>query len=216
MDQIPSLVSTFAFFCFIFASYDWSIVYGNSEVDILSAFSSQLQDPNNVFTSWDGSLRSPCTWFHITCNKANSVVQIDLKNLNLSGPLIPELGQLVNLHYMDISGNSIIRIIPKEFGNLKNLVVLDLSRNNLHGRIPNTLGKLQHLRFLRLNNNALSGAIPYSLTTLHALHVLDLSSNRLSGYVPTNGSFSHFTHASFANNPKLIFHAAPPSPAPPN
>lgn len=216
MDQIPLLVTTFAFFWFIFASYNLSSVYGKSEVDVLSAFSSQLQDPNNVFTSWDTSLVTPCTWFHITCNNAKSVIHIDLKNANLSGQLIPELGQLLKLDYMDISGNNITGIIPKEFGNLKNLVGLDLHRNKLHGRIPNTLGKLQHLRILRLNNNALTGTIPYSLTTLSALRVLDLSTNRLSGYVPTNGSFSHFTPASFANNPKLIFHAAPLAPAPPS
>ncbi|WZZ70824.1 hypothetical protein YC2023_082194 [Brassica napus] len=37
---------------------------------------SLVDDPNNVLQSWDATLVSPCTWFHITCNSENSVIRL--------------------------------------------------------------------------------------------------------------------------------------------
>ncbi|KAK8622425.1 hypothetical protein V6N13_117342 [Hibiscus sabdariffa] len=72
----------------------------NSEGDALNAWKSQLVDPNNVLQSWDPTLVNPCTWFHVTCNSENSVTRLDLGNANLSGTLVPQLGQLANLQYL--------------------------------------------------------------------------------------------------------------------
>ncbi|KAL1289630.1 uncharacterized protein [Arachis hypogaea] len=179
-------------------------VSGNAEGDALNALKSNLQDPNNVLQSWDATLVNPCTWFHVTCNSDNSVTRVDLGNADLSGTLVPNLGNLPNLQYLELFNNNITGKIPDELGNLKNLVSLDLYLNVLTGPIPATLGKLSYLRVLRLNNNALSGGIPMSLTRINTLQVLDLSNNKLKGTVPVNGSFSMFTPISFQNNPGLI------------
>nr|XP_025680979.1 BRASSINOSTEROID INSENSITIVE 1-associated receptor kinase 1 isoform X1 [Arachis hypogaea] len=168
-------------------------VSGNAEGDALNALKSNLQDPNNVLQSWDATLVNPCTWFHVTCNSDNSVTRVDLGNADLSGTLVPNLGNLPNLQYLELFNNNITGKIPDELGNLKNLVSLDLYLNVLTGPIPATLGKLSYLRVLRLNNNALSGGIPMSLTRINTLQVLDLSNNKLKGTVPVNGSFSMFT-----------------------
>ncbi|KAJ1419907.1 Serine/threonine-protein kinase, active site [Sesbania bispinosa] len=175
----------------------------NVDCDALNALKSNLQDPNNVLQSWDATLVNPCTWFHVTCNGDNSVTRVDLGNADLSGTLVPQLGQLTNLQYLELYSNNITGKIPDELGNLTNLVSLDLYLNNLTGPIPNTLGNLGKLRFLRLNNNTLSGGIPWSLTKVASLQVLDLSNNHLSGDVPVNGSFSLFTPISYQNNPGL-------------
>ncbi|KAL8222705.1 hypothetical protein R6Q57_020104 [Mikania cordata] len=215
MDRIQSMISTFALIWFVLGLYNISVVYGNSEGDALYAFKKQLHDPNGVLQSWDRTLVNPCTWYHVTCNNLNSVTRIDLGSANLTGRIVPQLGQLANLEYLELNNNNIRGIIPEQLGNLTRLVSLDLYLNKLQGHIPETLGKLQKLRFLRLNNNALTGTIPYSLTTITTLQVLDMSNNRLRGYVPNNGSFVLFTLVSFANNPKLIFHAVVPfAPAP--
>ncbi|XWS68327.1 hypothetical protein CRYUN_Cryun04dG0080800 [Craigia yunnanensis] len=187
-------------------------VVGNAEGDALNALKTNVADPNNVLQSWDPTLVNPCTWFHVTCNSENSVTRVDLGNANLSGQLVPQLGQLSNLQYLELYSNNISGIIPEELGNLTNLVSLDLYLNALTGHIPTTLGKLSKLRFLRLNNNTLSGEIPMVLTTVTALQVLDLSNNRLEGDIPVNGSFSLFTPISFANN---RLNNPPPSPPPP-
>ncbi|CAL0300805.1 unnamed protein product [Lupinus luteus] len=179
-------------------------VSANAEGDALNALKSNLDDPNNVLQSWDATLVNPCTWFHVTCNSDNSVTRVDLGNADLTGQLVPQLGQLPYLQYLELYSNNISGKIPDEIGNLTNLVSLDLYLNKLNGPIPNTLGKLANLRFLRLNNNSLSGGIPMSLTTVSSLQVLDLSNNQLKGVVPVNGSFSLFTPISYSNNSGLI------------
>ncbi|OAY71400.1 somatic embryogenesis receptor kinase 2-like [Ananas comosus] len=178
-------------------------VWANMEGDALHTLRTNLNDPNNVLQSWDPTLVNPCTWFHVTCNNDNSVIRVDLGNAQLSGTLVPQLGLLKNLQYLELYSNNISGIVPTDLGNLTNLVSLDLYLNNFSGEIPDTLGKLTKLRFLRLNNNSLSGPIPQSLTNINALQVLDLSNNNLSGTVPSTGSFSLFTPISFANNPLL-------------
>ncbi|KAL9262836.1 LRR receptor kinase SERK2-like protein [Drosera capensis] len=192
--------------------YRISIVRGDAEGDALSSLKHALSDPSGVLQSWDPTLVNPCTWFHVTCNSDNSVIRVDLGNANLTGTLVPQLGQLPNLQYLELFSNNISGKIPIELGNLTNLVSLDLYLNNLTGQIPDTLGKLSKLRFLRLNNNSLTGAIPDSLTNISTLQVLDLSYNHLSGTVPVNGSFSLFTPISFTGNANLTF---PTTPSPP-
>nr|AEC46977.1 somatic embryogenesis receptor-like kinase [Ananas comosus]AEZ52378.1 somatic embryogenesis receptor-like kinase 3 [Ananas comosus] len=197
-------------------------VLANPEGDALSKLKNNLNDPTNVLQSWDPTLVNPCTWFHVTCDSDNSVIRVDLGNAQLSGTLVPDLGVLKNLQYLELYGNNISGSIPYELGNLTNLVSLDLYMNKFSGPIPPTLGNLMNLRFLRLNNNSLSGQIPQSLTNITTLQVLDLSNNNLSGSVPSTGSFSLFTPISFQNNPNLCGPGTtkrcpngPPLPSPP-
>ncbi|KAE8687727.1 Somatic embryoproteinsis receptor kinase 4 [Hibiscus syriacus] len=193
-----------------------SRVAGNAEGDALYALKTKLADPNNVFQNWDPTHPNPCVWFNITCNAENSVARVDLGDANLSGQLVPELGQLANLQYLELYSNNISGTIPEELGNLTSLVSLDLFSNALTGPIPAALGKLRKLRFLRLNNNSLTGQIPMSLTTIVSLQVLNLSNNRLEGDIPVNGSFSVFNPTSFRNNGLNNPPVAPQSPAIPS
>ncbi|KAK4757524.1 hypothetical protein SAY87_018825 [Trapa incisa] len=121
---------------------------GNFEGDALNAFKSNLADPNNALQSWDPTLVNPCTWSNITCDLDNSVTRIDLGNANLSGQLVPQLGHLTQLQYLELYSNNISGGIPDELGNLTNLVSMDLYLNSLTGPIPTTLGKLSKLRFM--------------------------------------------------------------------
>ncbi|KAF7128098.1 hypothetical protein RHSIM_Rhsim11G0134800 [Rhododendron simsii] len=134
--------------CFVLVVSLLLRAHGNSEGDALNALKTNLADPNNVLQSWDPTLVNPCTWFHVTCNSDNSVTRVDLGNANLSGQLVPQLGQLPNLQYLELYSNNISGRVPNELGNLTNLVSLDLYLNVLSGPIPDTLGNLQRLRFL--------------------------------------------------------------------
>lgn len=178
-------------------------VSGDSQGDALYALRRNLKDPENVLQSWDPTLVNPCTWFHVTCSPSNQVIRVDLGNAGLSGSLVPELGNLHSLQYLELSKNKLDGSIPVELGQLKSLVSLDLYNNNFTGEIPAALGQLKSLIFLRLNNNQLRGRIPSTLTGLPALKVLDLSNNDLCGTIPTKGSFSRFSQRSFENNPSL-------------
>ncbi|CAL5379827.1 unnamed protein product [Camellia sinensis] len=179
MDRVVSAISSSAFLC-LFLVFSWLFqASGNAEGDALIALKTNLADPNNVLQNWNSTLVNPCTWFNVTCNSENSVTRVDLGNANLSGQLVPQLGLLLNLQYLELYSNNISGRIPIELGNLTSLVSLDLYLNNLSGIIPDTLGRLQKLRFLdrRLNNNTLSGTIPMSLTTISSLQSLFVAGN---------------------------------------
>ena len=209
--MISSFMSLF-FILWIFVVLDLVLkVYGHAEGDALIVLKNSMIDPNNALHNWDASLVSPCTWFHVTCSE-NSVIRVELGNANLSGKLVPELGQLPNLQYLELYSNNITGEIPVELGNLTNLVSLDLYMNKITGPIPDELANLNQLQSLRLNDNSLLGNIPVGLTTINSLQVLDLSNNNLTGNVPVHGSFSIFTPISFKNNP-FLYQTTPVTPA---
>ncbi|KAH7845800.1 hypothetical protein Vadar_006187 [Vaccinium darrowii] len=120
----------------------------NFYCDFLNSFRVNLEDPNNVLQNWDPTLVNPCTWHHVTCNYDNSVTRVDLGNAALSGQLVPQLGMLKNLQYLELFNNNISGPILSDLGNLTNLVSLDLYSNSFSGEIPDTLGNLLTLRFL--------------------------------------------------------------------
>lgn len=179
------------------------LAHGNSEGDALYTLRRSLSDPGNVLQSWDPTLVNPCTWFHITCNQDNRVTRVDLGNSNLSGHLVPELGKLEHLQYLELYKNNIQGTIPSELGNLKGLISLDLYNNNISGTIPPSLGKLKSLVFLRLNDNHLTGPVPRDLVGISSLKVVDVSNNDLCGTIPTSGPFEHIPLNNFENNPRL-------------
>ncbi|KAI8562581.1 hypothetical protein RHMOL_Rhmol03G0046000 [Rhododendron molle] len=164
-------------------------VSGNSEGDALSALRRSLSDPDKVLQSWDPNLVNPCTW--------------DLGNSNLSGHLVPELGKLEHLQYLELYKNNIQGTIPVELGNLKSLISLDLYDNKISGIIPPSLGKLKSLVFLRLNDNQLTGPIPRELSDISSLKVVDVSKNNLCGTIPTSGPFEHIPLSNYEDNPRL-------------
>lgn len=180
-----------------------ALTSANTEGDALYALRRAVHDPENVLQSWDPTLVDPCTWFHVTCDADNRVTRLDLGNAKLSGNIVPELGKLERLQYLELYMNNLMGSIPSELGQLKNLVSLDLYHNSLTGSIPPSLSNLSNLKFLRLNGNKLTGRIPRELTKLGNLKIFDVSSNDLCGTIPTYGSFSKFTEESFMNNSRL-------------
>ncbi|CAL9100070.1 unnamed protein product [Musa acuminata var. zebrina] len=198
-DIAARTVSVFA----VVALLSLTLVSSNSEGDALYALRKSLSDPGNVLESWDPTLVNPCTWFHITCNQDNRVTRVDLGNSKLSGHLVPDIGRLEHLQYLELYKNNIQGTIPTEFGNLKSLISLDLYNNNISGVIPPALGKLKSLVFLRLNDNHLTGQIPRELVEISSLKVVDVSNNDLCGTIPTTGPFEHIPLNNFENNPRL-------------
>ncbi|KAE8023747.1 hypothetical protein FH972_009415 [Carpinus fangiana] len=138
----------------------------NLEGDALYALRRAVKDPNGVLESWDPTLVDPCTWFHATCDTDNRVTRLDLGHVGLSGSLVPQLGDLSNLQYLEVYANSLTGVIPPAIGKLKNLINLDLYENQLSGTIPPSLGNLGSLRFLRLSSNKLIGKVPAEILQL--------------------------------------------------
>ena len=61
-----------------------NLAASNSEGDALYTLKRSLSDPDNVLQSWDPTLVSPCTWFHVTCNQDNRVTRVYASSLSLS------------------------------------------------------------------------------------------------------------------------------------
>ncbi|KAG8068855.1 hypothetical protein GUJ93_ZPchr0005g14381 [Zizania palustris] len=167
-----------------------TLVSCNTEGDILGEISYAImqvwKDPNDVLESWDPTLTNPCSWLHITCGNNNSVVSVDLGSAGLSGPLIPQLGGLSYLQYLELYGNELNGSIPTTLGKLSNLISLDLQDNLFTGTIPDSLGTISTLQLLRLHGNNLTGAIPQSFGNLTNLIYLELQWNALSDSIPAS------------------------------
>ncbi|KAL3621449.1 hypothetical protein CASFOL_036361 [Castilleja foliolosa] len=132
----------------ILVMFPFTIVYADYQV-MLYVWKQTLDDPNEILKSWDSTLSNPSTWLYITWNDdTKGVERIDLGNTHLSGPLVPALGKLDKLKYLELYGNNINGQIPKELENLANLESLDLYNNILTGPILGGLGNLTNLRFL--------------------------------------------------------------------
>ena len=111
-------------------------------------------------------------------------------NQFIGGNLPEELGQLINLTYLDLSDNNFSGSIPSSIGNLSNLEHLDLS-NNSSGfmwfiddgidLVPPEIGNLSNLRFLNLERCFIS-EIPIEMANLINLDTLKLSSNPFGNY----------------------------------
>ncbi|XP_052302015.1 receptor-like protein 6 [Populus trichocarpa] len=126
---------------------------------------------------------------------------LDLSGNNLNGQIVSSLGNLTQLTYLVISGNNLNSQITSSLGNLTQLTYLDLSGNNLISQIPSSLGNLTQLTFLDLSNNNLSGQIPSSLGNLVHLRSLFLGSNKFMGQVPDSlGSLVNLSDLDLSNN----------------
>ncbi|XVF37377.1 hypothetical protein REPUB_Repub20aG0002800 [Reevesia pubescens] len=200
--------------CLLLLAAAASTITDPSEVSALLAVKKLLVDPMKHLRNWNEG--DPCTsnWTGLVCsdNLENDgylhVVELHLLNMNLSGDLAPELGQLSHLKILDFMWNELTGSIPKEIGYispltllllngnklsgtlpvelayLSNLNRLQVDQNNLSGQIPKTYANLSSVRHLHVNNNSLSGQIPPELSQLSTLLHLLLDNNNLSGYLP--------------------------------
>ncbi|RLM86369.1 hypothetical protein C2845_PM04G07340 [Panicum miliaceum] len=154
-------------------------------------------------------------------------IDFDLSYNLLEGPLPSEVGDLVNLKELILSGNKLSGDIPDTISNCRVLEILALDGNSFQGSIPATFNKMAGLTFLNLTNNKLnrsipgnlasisnlqelylahnnlSGTIPESLGNLTSLLRLDLSFNNLHGEVPKEGVFTNLTGLSIVGNNAL-------------
>ncbi|KAA8535203.1 hypothetical protein F0562_030206 [Nyssa sinensis] len=105
---------------------------------------------------------------------------------------------------VDFSCNQFTGEIPIEIGNLNEIHVLNLSHNRLIGSIPSTFSNLRNTESLDLSYNNLNGSIPSQLTVLNSLEVFSVAYNNLSGKIPNmKAQFSTFDEKCYEGNPYL-------------
>ncbi|XP_057507785.1 cuscuta receptor 1-like [Actinidia eriantha] len=114
-------------------------------------------------------------------------------------------GNILNfMSGIDFSCNQLTGEIPLEIGNLSNIHTLNLSHNNFIGPIPTTFSNLMQVESLDLSYNKLNGRIPYQLSALNFLAEFSVAYNNLSGPTPDRkGQFGTFEESSYQGNPLL-------------
>ncbi len=92
-----------------------------------------------------------------------------------------EIGDLTNLLYLDLSGNSLSKL-PKEIWKISSLLALNLSDNQLV-TLPSEISKLVNLESLDTRKNKLN-LLPKEIGDLHNLKILNLNSNDFTHLQP--------------------------------
>ncbi|KAI5326127.1 hypothetical protein L3X38_035201 [Prunus dulcis] len=196
-----------ALWCSCFVLLAVAQVTNPSEVNALRAVKSSLSDPRKHLTNWNNG--DPCKshWTGVFCfNTVGAdgylhLEELQLLNMNLSGSLAPELGQLSHLLILDFMWNELSGTIPKEIGNMTSLKLLLLSGNKLSGSLPDELGYLSKLNRLQVDQNYMSGPIPKSFVNLVNVKHLHMNNNSFSGQIPSELSkVPTLLHLLFDNN----------------
>jgi Leucine-rich repeat (LRR) protein len=125
---------------------------------------------------------------------------LNLEFLNLAGNSLGGeiLSYIVDLEYLEevyLYDNQFTGTIPTQIGNLAQLRDLLLGLNQFTGNIPPELGSLSNLERLRLHHNQFTGNLPDELGNLGnlgaGLYYFDIEINQLWGSIPT--TFSNLT-----------------------
>ncbi|MCE5165988.1 hypothetical protein HAX54_013740, partial [Datura stramonium] len=94
--------------------------------------------------------------------------------------------------------------IPKKLGNLTEIHALNLSHNHLTGAIPSEFSNLRNIESMDLSYNNLTGRIPIQLLQLTSLEVFTVARNNLTGRTPQlSAQFATFNESSYEGNPFL-------------
>lgn len=125
-----------------------------------------------------------CDWSVVMCASPNTVTSLLLADKHLAGQLPVEIGNLVNLSFLDFSLNALTGDIPSSINKLTHLEYLSLAFTSFSGTIPTEIGMLSKLEFLNMRSSQVNGKIPTELGGLSNLETLLLDGNWLSGTIP--------------------------------
>uniref|UniRef100_A0A0D9YMK0 Leucine-rich repeat-containing N-terminal plant-type domain-containing protein n=1 Tax=Oryza glumipatula TaxID=40148 RepID=A0A0D9YMK0_9ORYZ len=134
-----------------------------------------------------------CSWEGITCSstvsKVAMVTDVLLASKKLKGSISPALGRLPGLLRLNLSHNSLSGGLPSEIMSSGSIIILDVSFNSL-GRIlppspPLTTGLKLPLQVLNISSNKFSTELP-SLDAMVHLVTLNASNNSFNGQIPTD------------------------------
>ena len=173
-----------------------------SDRDVLTALY-EATDGSNWTNSQNWLTDAPLEeWHGVDVDGAGRVTHLDLSDNGLTGPIPPELGDLLRLEHLVLRDNRLEGEIPPELGNLSSLTYLNLRDNTISGPLPPELGRLSSLQYLRVADNRLTGPIPPELGNLSTLKRLYAWRNRLTGPLPPElGNLSELEVLHLSENP---------------
>ncbi|KAG7559089.1 Leucine-rich repeat-containing N-terminal plant-type [Arabidopsis thaliana x Arabidopsis arenosa] len=193
----------------IFLCFSSVMAADEDDIRCLRGLKTSLNDPQNALKSWNfdnTTLGFLCNFVGVSCwnNQENRVINLELRDMGLSGKIPDSLQYCASLQKLDLSSNRLSGNIPKELCNwLPFLVSLDLSNNELNGEIPSDLAKCSFVNSLVLSDNRLSGQIPVQFSALGRLGRFSVANNDLSGRIPVFFSSPSYSSDDFKGNKGL-------------
>ncbi|KAL3817140.1 hypothetical protein ACHAXA_009041 [Cyclostephanos tholiformis] len=148
-------------------------------------YSANGGDDWNDNTGWsDDGVTPHCQWFGITCNEDGLVIEINLRNNNLTGSVDDVfdylLGAFKEMKVLDLAENKLTGTIPFEYiPTFLKLEHIDISNNALTGHADMTFPSFTS--YVNFSHNSFTG-ITYKRVNpaYESLKVVDLSYNILS------------------------------------
>ncbi|KAJ6965776.1 inactive LRR receptor-like serine/threonine-protein kinase BIR2 [Populus alba x Populus x berolinensis] len=196
----------FCAFIVIFAALG-AIAFAEDDARCLQGVQNSLGDPEGRLAKWNfanSSVGFICNFVGVSCwnDRENRIINLELRDMNLSGQVPESLQYCKSLQKLDLSSNSLSGTIPAQICTwLPYLVTLDLSNNDFSGPIPPDLASCIYLNSLILSNNRLSGSIPLGFSSLGRLKSFSVANNDLTGPVPS--FFNNYDSANFDGNKGL-------------
>lgn len=178
-----------------------------SQVSSLEAIHTSLIDPKNNLKNWKNG--DPCisNWTGVLCFDGVApdgyfhVRELLLMNMDLSGNLASQIGQLSHLQILNFMWNDLTGTIPREIGDISTLRLLLLNGNRFSGILPDELGYLTNLDRFQIDQNQISGSIPKSFANLNSIKHIHFNNNSLSGQIPDElSNLSTLNHLLLDNN----------------
>ena len=117
----------------------------------------------------------------------NVLMEVYLNGNELTGPIPPELSNLIKPSVLNLGGNKLSGSIPSELGDLNVLTEVYLNGNELTGSIPPELSNLIKLSVLNLHCNPLTGAVPPEFGNAAFLTTLTIGGNHFTEPLPALG-----------------------------
>ena len=148
------------------------------------------------FTTVGGMQANPCVerWEGVYCSCTSQALSLCtttgliLHYHNMSGNIASSIGNLTNLHEINLSNNNLVGTLPTTIGSLKSLQVLTIVNNSINSTIPLSYAALTNLTIFLLTDNDIEGTIPLFISSYSNLLQLGLAENYLHGTIP--GSLS--------------------------
>ncbi|CAF2143707.1 BnaA02g29300D [Brassica napus] len=208
---IPNLLpSSIIIILLLLCSSPPAMAADEDDIRCLKGIQTSLTDPQGALRSWNfanTTLGFLCNFVGVSCwnNQENRVINLELRDMGLSGRIPESLQYCGSLQKLDLSTNRLSGNIPPQLCTwLPFLVSLDLSNNDLNGEVPPSLAECRFVNSLVLSKNRLTGQIPVQLSSLGRLATFSISDNDLTGRIPSFfASSAKYSSDDFAGNKRL-------------
>lgn len=124
-------------------------------------------------------------WYGVVTHPMTGrVMELWLRQNNLTGSLPKEIGTFTELLNFDMAYNHLTGSLPREIGDLTNVGHFDVSVNQLTGSLPEEIGNLTSVSYFNVSGNQLTGSLPEEIKNYTKIQYFLIGYNQLSGTIP--------------------------------